>query len=381
MKRRIALVMAAVATAPLMATTVHAQGMPPTLVETAPVSSMEFHDQITLVGNTEARAVSSVVAEVSGRVVRVDADEGTPVDRGTVLVSIDPRRIQYQLDAMRARVAQAKAAAELAEKNLARTEDLHSRELASQGDYDRDVAEEIRTREVYNQLLAEQKSLELDLSHCSVRSPFAGYTVRKLVDVGEGVSPGTAVYEVVDLSTIKVTVDLPERYYGHVRMGSDVSIRLSGSDVPVVGRVTGFAPDADANTHTFPVIVLIENTEGRVGGGMLVRATLSLDDVFTSLAVHKDAIVRQGAKTMVYTIAEGKAAPIPVRVGSMSGDYVSVEGEGLAEGMPVVTRGNERIFPGSAVRTAEGKSGADAAGQAGGENGSSTETASDGGQS
>jgi RND family efflux transporter MFP subunit len=330
--------------------------------------------------------VSSVVAEVSGRVVRVDASEGTPVDRGTVLVSIDPRRIQYQLDAMRARVAQAKAAADLAEKNLARTKDLHSRELAAEGDYDRDVAEQIRTREVYNQLLAEQKGLELDLAHCSVRAPFAGYTVRKLVDVGEGVSPGAAVYEVVDLSTVKVTVDLPERYYGHVQMGSEVSIRVSASDVPVAGRVTGFAPDASSDTHTFPVIIMVENAERRLGGGMLVRATISLDEVFTSLAVHKDAIVRQGPKTMVYTIAEGKAAPVPVRVGSMSGDYVSVEGEGLTEGMQVVTRGNERIFPGSAVRTADaadagGKPGGDEAGseeQAGGD--SATETAQDGGR-
>jgi RND family efflux transporter MFP subunit len=378
--KRIALVMAAVATVPLMAMMVFAQGMPPTLVETSPVTTMEFHDQITLVGKTEARAVSSIVAEVSGRVVRVNAPEGTPVERGTVLVSIDSRRIQFQLDAKRAQVAQAKAAAELAEKNLARTENLHGRELAADGEYDRDAAEQIRSREFYNQLLAEQKSLELDLSHCSVRSPFAGYTVRKLVDVGEGVSPGTAVYEVVDLGTIKVTVALPERHFGHVEMGSSVVIRVSGGGEPVVGQVAGFAPNASSDTHTFPVIIMVDNADGRLGGGMLVRATVSLDEVFTSLAVHKDAVVRQGPQTMVYTINEGKAAPIPVMVGSMSGDYVSIQGEGIAEGMPVVTRGNERIFPGSPVRTGDGPPGGGGApGQAGEEQADDTETAQDGG--
>ena len=157
--------MAAIATAPLLAIMGFAQGMPPTLVETATVTSMEFRDQVTLVGKTEARSVSSIVSEVSGRVIRVDAPEGNPVKRGTTLVSIDSRRIQFQLDAKRAQVAQAKAAAELAEKNLARTETLHGRELAADGEYDRDVAEQIRSREFFNQLLAEQKSLELDLSH------------------------------------------------------------------------------------------------------------------------------------------------------------------------------------------------------------------------
>jgi len=70
--------------------------------------------------------------------------------------------------------------------------------------------------------------------------------------------------------------------------------------------------------------------------------------------VHKDAIVRQGAQTMIYTVADGKAAPVPVMIGSMSGDMVAVSGDGITEGMPVVVRGNERIFPGSPVRTAEG---------------------------
>ena len=68
--------------------------------------------------------------------------------------------------------------------------------------------------------------------------------------------------------------------------------------------------------------------------------------------MNKDAIVRQGVQTMVYTIADGKAVPVTVTVGSTSGNMIAVVGEGLSEGMPVVIRGNERIFPGSPVRKA-----------------------------
>jgi multidrug efflux pump subunit AcrA (membrane-fusion protein) len=87
---------------------------------------------------------------------------------------------------------------------------------------------------------------------------------------------------------------------------------------------------------------------------MLVRATLSLKETFSSLAVSKDAIVRQGNQSMVYTINEGKAAPIPVTTTSTNGELIAVAGPGLAEGMPVVVRGNERIFPGAPVMTADG---------------------------
>ena len=77
--------------------------------------------------------------------------------------------------------------------------------------------------------------------------------------------------------------------------------------------------------------------------------------------MSKDAIVRQGEQTMVYTIADGKAVPIPVIVGSTAGDMIAVTAEGLSEGMPVVVRGNERIFPGSPVRTAEPAGGGESA--------------------
>jgi RND family efflux transporter MFP subunit len=166
------------------------------------------------------------------------------------------------------------------------------------------------------------------------------------------------VYEVVDLSTVKVIVDLPERYFGQVLKGGEVTIRTSGENSePVMGTITGVAPNASEVTHTFPVIIAVDNQDGRLGGGMLVRATLSLNKKFTSLAVSKDAIVRQGDATMVYTIVEGKATPIPVFTSSTDGNMIAITGEGVSEGMTVIVRGNERVYPGSPVRTADQSAG------------------------
>jgi|GEM_PF-166409 len=341
-----------------------AQGMPPTLVETGVVSTRTFHDQLTLIGRTAANAQSRVVSEVTGRVLRVDALEGAPVRRGDVLVTIDSARLRLQLEAKRAQVAQARSAAELARKNLERTANLHGRNLSSDGQFDADTAAQQRADAYYNQLLAEEKTLQLDLKRCAVRTPFAGYTVRKLVDVGEGVVPGTPVYEVVDLSRVKVTVDLPERYFGHVATGSSVRIERSEEGVRgsasarLTGMITGIAPAASSETHTFPVMITVENTGIRLGAGMLVRTIVPLDRTFTGFAVHKDAIVRQGLQTMVYTIADGKAAPVPVRIRAMAGDTVAISGDAIHAGMTVVVRGNERIFPGSPVRVAGGQPGA-----------------------
>ena len=157
------------------------------------------------------------------------------------------------------------------------------------------------------------------------------------------------------LSKIKIYLDLPERYFGHLRIGTQVAVYTSGKESsPLKGIVSGIAPNATSETHTFPVIVAVDNSQGLLGAGMLVRATLSLDETFSSLAVSKDAIVRQGDQTMIYTINDGKAASIKVSISSTSGHKIAVKGSGLTEGMPVVVRGNERIFPGSPVMTSDG---------------------------
>lgn len=337
--------------------TSQAQDFPPALVVTEPVQTLDFHEQLTLIGRSEAQAESRIVSEVSGRVLKINAREGVWISKGKALVTIAPRRIQLSLDAKAAEAAQAQADAELAKKELARAEDLFSQGILPERALDAARADAIRTAERHHQLEAERDRLELDLENCTIRAPYSGFTIRQSVQIGEWVGPGTSVYEMVDLSVVKVTLDLPERHFGHLELGGSVSIVASGDETPIVGKVTGIAPQASKTTHTFPVIVSVQNKEGRLGSGMLVKATISLKDEFSSLAVSKDAIIRQGDQTLVYTIVEGKAAPITVRATSSNGSMVAVQGEGLADGMPVVVRGNERIFPGSPVQTPEDQQG------------------------
>lgn len=335
-----------------LASILTAQAPPPALVETAAIEEREFYDQLTLVGRTEARAESRIVAEISGRVRSVDAAEGRRLRRGEPLVTIDCRRIALFLEAKAAEAAQARADAELAEKELARARDLVSTAVFPERYLDDAEATAARTAERLRQLEAERRRLEIDLDDCRIVAPYDGVTVRKLVDVGEWVDPGTPVYEMVDLDVVRVNVDLPERHFGEVDLGSSVTITLADDETGLAGTVSGLAPRASETTHTFPVMISVPNPEGRLGSGMLVRATLTLKKTFRSLAVSKDAVVREGDRTFVYTVADGQAAQVPVRARARHGTWVAIEGDGLAAGQRVVVRGNERLFPGSPVRTA-----------------------------
>ncbi len=327
------------------------QGPPPMNVLTEKVRMMEFHDQVYLIGRTEARHNSRIVAEVSGRVVSIDAGEGNRIAAGAALVTIGSERLRLSLSAKEAETKQARAQAEVAERNFLRTKDLFSRELISESNIDLDSAQAVAARERYNQLQAERDQIAHDVGKCTIKAPFDGYTGRQLVSVGEWVNPGTPVFEMIDPSQIKVTVDLPERYFGQLSIGGEVEITVSSAaSRSITGRVTGISPSAVEATHTFPVIVTVNNRDGRLGGGMLVKATLSLKNNFTSLAVSKDAIVREGLQTKVFKVVDGKAVPVTVLTSSTQADMIAVSGEGLSEGIRVVVRGNERIFPGSPVQ-------------------------------
>lgn len=327
--------------------------MPPTLVVTDQVSSMEFNDQVTLIGRTRARASSAIVAVIAGPVIEINVAEGVRVNRGDALMTLDPQKISLFYQAKQAEAKEARAKATLADQTLKRAEDLFAENAIAQSRLDSERAAAAAAKAHYEQLRAEEKILKLDLDNCTIRTPLTGYTIRKLVDVGEWVNLGDPVFEVVDLSEITITVDLPERHFGHLSIGSAVTIVVSGNKKNTVsGVVTGIAPKASSETHTFPVYITVDNNDGRLGGGMLVRATLSLNETFISLAVSKDAVIRQASGELIYTIADGKAAPISVRTGSTNGSMVAISGEGLKEGMIVVVRGNERIFPGAPVRIA-----------------------------
>lgn len=336
--------------AALLHTNAAAQG-PPTLVVTEPVASMEFHDQVTLVGRSEAKIHSEIVSEVSGRVTAIDAAEGNWIGADKPLVSIDSNRIALRLRAKDAEAMQAKAQAELADDAHQRASELFGRDLISETTLDSARVSAIAARERYRQLDAERDQLALDLDNCTIRAPYSGYTLRRMVDVGEWVNQGTPVYQMVDLSQVIIAVDLPERYYGQLDIGSPASIVVSGDSANgYTGTVTGIARSASNETHTFPVLITVKNPNGKIAGGKLVRATLSLKEVFTSLAVHKDAIVRQGLQTAVYTVNDGKAMMIPVMTSSTDGKMIAVKSPQLTEGMPVVVRGNERIFPNAPVQ-------------------------------
>jgi RND family efflux transporter MFP subunit len=167
------------------------------------------------------------------------------------------------------------------------------------------------------------------------------------------VDQGGEVFDLVDLSTVRVRVAVPESIIGFCQVGAlaQVSVEALGKVYP--GRISRVIPDADERARTFPVEIDLANAAGELKAGMFVRSAVPSGPKAERLVVPKDAVVVRGPLSMIYVVRgseEGRmAVPTPVEILSEVMDHVAVQAQGLSSGDQVVVRGNEYMFGPTAV--------------------------------
>ena len=168
---------------------------PPVLVQRA--TARTIVDRIEATGQLLAQAEASVAAQVGGEVTGVAVDEGASVEADQMVIEIDPERRELEVHDASARVVQAEAQLREARREAARRESLAGRGASSQSQLDEAVTKLDLAR---SRLVASQAQLGLAqraLADASVVAPFDGLVARRYVNVGELVSPGTRLFDLV----------------------------------------------------------------------------------------------------------------------------------------------------------------------------------------
>ncbi|MCK4728140.1 MAG: efflux RND transporter periplasmic adaptor subunit [Desulfobacterales bacterium] len=324
--------------------------MPPAApVKVAPVVKGTVSEQITLVGNTEAVARSTIAAEVSGLVEDFPVREGDFVKKGEVLVRLKSTDLVLGLKAAVAGREKVRASLLFAEKELARYTRLKDADSIAARKYDETLYQYQSLKQEVLRSEAEIELLEDNIQNKTVVAPFAGFVAKEHTQVGEWLPVGGPVVTLVDLVHIRITVDVPERYVVKLLPGSAVRVKVESlSDETIIGKIAAILPEGDPNARTFPVRVTLPNPGFKIKSGMEVRAAFDLGTKKNALLVPKDAIVTAGTNRLIFVVAGGVAQPVNVRVTGYYDGNVAVEGP-LKPGDNVVIRGNERLQPGQPV--------------------------------
>ena len=322
------------------------KGPPPANVTVSVVKSGRVAPQTEFIGTIYYQEVSDVASELSGLVEVVRFEEGQRIKKGQVLIELGSDLLKKRLLATVAIYEQALSELEIARIELERREKLFKTKSISEQAYDENRFRVKGIEKRTSSLKAEVERFEIELQKKIIRAPFDGIVIKREVDRGEWLSEGATVAIFAKDDVVDVVADVSEKFIPYVQIGMPVKGAVNGNEI--TGKVIAIVPRGDVATRTFPVKIRTPNTLGLIEG-MSARVALPTGKPQKTLVVPRDAVISVFGQTAVYAVKDSKAQMIPVTVIGYQNLLVGVEGPGLAEGLQVVVKGNERLRNGQTV--------------------------------
>ena len=314
--------------------------MPPATVVVSDLRVGVIAPEVEYVGTVYYPEVSGVAAESSGRIETVHFDEGQRTRKGDLLVKINAELLEKTLQGTIASHEEVLVNLEKARADLSRIESLYQKRAVPEQLYEENRFKVQSLEKKAASLLAEVERLKLELQNKAIRAPFDGIVIKRWVNHGEWLQPGSAVATLARDDVVDVAVEIPEGTMKLIRLGMDVNVKALGKET--TGKISAIVPRADITTRTLPIKVKISNTSSLVEG-MEARVTLPNMEPRKGLLAPRDAVMTLFGTPVVFAVTGSKAKMIPVKVIGYQGNIVGIEGEGLSDGMKVVVKGNERL--------------------------------------
>lgn len=304
-------------------------------VEAATVSRSQV--AATYAGTTtlEAAEEATVVAKVGGTVSQISAEEGRYVRAGDALAQLDDTELRYDCE-------QALANYEKKQQEFQRDQTLFDRHLISADVFDAakyDLAV----------LKASYDIAKLNLDRTVLRSPIDGVVAKRLIKVGNTLTPNQSVYVVSNFDPLLAVLYVPENALARLQPGQ--SADLTADALPgktFSGKVARLSPVVDPQTGTFKVTVELHRPGRELAPGMFSRVSITYDVHKNALTVPRSAVVTEDGESAVYVVQAGVAHRVPVTLGYIDGERVEVL-RGLANGDSVVTLGQNSLKDGTKV--------------------------------
>ena len=320
----------------------------PLSVAVATASDRPLERTAEVQGALYPRERTTLAANVDGAVVQISADFGDKAQAGQVLMRIDPREYQLRLDSAQAAVDQARARLENSQARFARAQELHKQGLISQQEFDQTAAtmhvDEADMASVVKAAGLARKKLDDTV----IRAPFAGSVQKRMASLGEYVTTGTQLYELIATDPIKLRCPMPERFVPLAHPGMPVNLTTDAQPgVSYTGTITRIAPALDDQSRTLLVEAEVPNPKDTLKPGYFAHVTMDLGQDH-ALFVPDSAVLRYAGVARVFVVENGVAHTREVKTGAQMGTFVEIT-EGLKPGERVVVTEVDRLADGIPV--------------------------------
>lgn len=277
-----------------------------------------------------------VVARTEGVVEAIYVEEGASVTADQPLAQLDTRKLELE-------VALTQTNIDSLEQAFTRASQLFDRKMISPDAHD----------EARFSLERERAALALqryELSEATIRAPIDGVVTERYIKLGNTLTPNSQAFEIKRSDAIEAILNVPERELAKFQPGQFARVIVDALNQQIFsGVVDRVAPEVDANSGTFRVTVVLENSNGLLKPGMFARVSVRFDTSDDALLIARDAVLTQENETSVFVVRDGTAMRQSVKVGYPTGGQIEIR-DGLEVGDQVIVTGQRGLRDGSNVR-------------------------------
>lgn len=300
-------------------------------------------------GELRAEHEATVRAELGGSMTQVTVEEGQSVRRGALLGRIEAPTLEEARQSAESAVRSAENQLAVAEREAERTAQLVEAGALAARDLDlarsNVTAAQAQLADARSRLATARKQL----GDAVLRAPIDGIVSDRAVNSGDVVTPGTALFTIIDPSSMRLEASVPSEQLRSLRVGAEVQFTVRGYERPFTGQIERISPAADPTTRQVPIFVAIPNLGGQLVAGLFAEGRVVTESA-TGLVVPANAVNTTTDSSWVLRVAGGRTEKVDVTLGLRDArtERVLIE-SGVAEGDVLLRGAAQAIAPGTPV--------------------------------
>jgi len=289
-----------------------------------------------------------IASRIMGFIRTVNVHEGSKVNEGQLLLTIDPTEIQAQLAEAEARVTQSRAQRLEAESDLNRYKTLFAEKMISADRYHK---AELAFNLAQGETKASEATLDrikVQMQYASIRSPVSGIIVARHKQAGDIATPGAALLTIENPDNVVVRTFVKEELIQHINIGDIVKVIIDAAGISNTGTVTQIVPSAELNTHSYLVKISL-NSQSDARAGMFARILFDMGHS-EGLVIPKSSVINRADLNGVYIVDTNNIAHYRlIRLGRQLNTDVEIL-SGIKAGNRIITEKPELIRSGDHIQ-------------------------------
>ena len=302
------------------------------------VSPQSISEKIEVPGSLLPAEQTQIKSEVNGRIVQLNIQEGSVVQRGALLVKLFDADLQTTLKKLEVQL-------QIAKKTQERQGELLKISGISQQEYDL-VELNVQTLNV------DIEATKIAIAKTEIRAPYAGQVGLRSVSLGTYIAPADVITTLRQVSELKLEFSIPEKYAKEIQKGDKVSFRVDGGSMTHQAVVIATENSVEQTTRTLRVKALVKNNHPELVPGIFARVNLQLGEDKNALLVPTQSVIPNARNKQAILLKKDSAVFTVVETGLRDSAFVQIV-SGLKAGDTVITTGLMVIRPNAKVKVSQ----------------------------